>query len=72
MTAVPICVTAIVADKSAKMYFSENLFLLLLLSAPSYIQPAHGAPSHGKQLAAEENEEIDDSEDFIKVFQEEE
>ena len=52
------------------MYFSKNLFLLLLLFAPSSIQPGQGAPSHGKQLAAEENEEIGDSEDSLKVFRE--
>jgi len=47
------------------MYFSNNLFILLLLFASG-----HGAPSNGKQLAAEENEEIKDSEDFMKVFKE--
>jgi len=52
------------------MYFSNNLILLLLLLAPT-IQPGQGAPSHnGEQLAAEEDEEINDSEDFVKVFKE--
>jgi len=48
------------------MHFSNNLFLLLLLFAPTF-QSVEGAPSHdGEQLAAEEDEEINDSEDFVK------
>jgi len=51
------------------MYFLNNIFLVLLLLAPTI----QGAPSHdGEQLEAEEEEEINDSEDFVKVFKEDE
>ena len=43
---------------------SVQLLLLLVL-----LSQGQGAPSHGDQLAAEEDEEIEDSEDNLKVFE---
>ena len=48
------------------MYFLSNSLLLILLLAPP--EPGHGAPSNGEQLAAGEDEEINESEDFLNVF----
>ena len=48
------------------MYFLSNSLLLILLLAPP--EPGHGAPSNGEQLATGEDEEINDSEDFLNVF----
>ena len=50
-----------------QMFFlnkSVQLLLLLVL-----LSRGQGAPSHGDQLAAEEDEEIEDSEDNLKVFE---
>ena len=47
-------------------FLNKSVQLLLLLVLLSQGQ---GAPSHGDQLAAEEDEEIEDSEDNLKVFE---
>ena len=47
-------------------FFKKSVQLLLLLVI---LSPGQGAPSHGDQLAGEEDEEIEDSEDNLKVFE---
>ena len=48
------------------MFLNKSVQLLLLLVL---LSQCHGAPSHGDQLAAEEDEEIEDSEDNLKIFE---